>query len=215
MKRNLLGSVFVVGVLVLVFTAWCSQAQAAVYRFDFDSDYDKNNNQHSGVFHLQSGFTQVMPDHQYGGGNWFGWDADLSPGRDRGAIAGDPQSDLHRDLHFSDDPYTFLVDVANDFYTVIIHFRNSDYPHDNIQVQANGDIVLPDVDVPDQTTVIETFTIEITDELLELEFSDTGGSDPNWIVSGLEIVPIPGSVLLLGTGVLGLGLLGFRRKKSP
>jgi len=30
----------------------------------------------------------------------------------------------------------------------------------------------------------------------------------------LSAIPIPGSVLLLGTGVLGLALLGFRRKKK-
>jgi len=30
----------------------------------------------------------------------------------------------------------------------------------------------------------------------------------------VNVIPIPGSVLLLGTGLLGLGLLGFRRRKG-
>jgi hypothetical protein len=33
-------------------------------------------------------------------------------------------------------------------------------------------------------------------------------------LDNVRIVPIPGTVLLLGSGLLGLGLLGYRRKRS-
>jgi len=89
-------TVLFVSLLLIFFFALAATSQAAVYRFDFDSDYVLGSG-HTGNFYTQAGFTQVLPNHLYGGANWFGWSADLSPGRDRGAISGDPQSDLHRD----------------------------------------------------------------------------------------------------------------------
>jgi hypothetical protein len=41
------------------------------------------------------------------------------------------------------------------------------------------------------------------------------GKDYNTSFSGtIYVIPIPGSVLLLGTGLMGLALLGLRRRKG-
>jgi hypothetical protein len=219
---------FFLGMVLIVLSGFAPQSRAAlfgeVYSFDFDSDYVLNSGP-TGIIYTQSGFTQVLPDHLYGEGNWFGWSADLSPGRDRWAIIGDDQSNLHRDLHFSSTPQTFSVDLDNGDYTVTLHFCDTAWLHNNLEVQAEGSVVLADVDVPKGATpVIATFTVTVIDGTLDLQFSDPViDSDPNWIINGAEIalippsssqIPLPASVLLLGSGLLGLGLLGRRRKKS-
>ncbi|MEJ2092876.1 MAG: hypothetical protein P8X65_11855 [Syntrophobacterales bacterium] len=44
-----------------------------------------------------------------------------------------------------------------------------------------------------------------------LSFTDLGGTVLN---GSIQVVPLPASILLLGSGLLGLGLLGYRRKRS-
>jgi hypothetical protein len=234
--------------LLLVITAWSSQGQADTYvGFDFESK-SYLNAPDGDDYYTQPEYISVKTDQIYEEGvTPFGWQADPSdfplPGRDRGgSFAGDPLSDLHRDLHFDDQPQTFSVDLPNGDYKVILHFYDKDWEHDNIQVHANGDLVFADVDVPQGGTepVIREFDITITTGRLDLRFSDPLplsdpndlpddpnliDIDPNWIISGVgfdphlsisptAVVPLPGAVLLLASGLLRLGLMGLRRKNS-
>lgn len=60
-----------------------------------------------------------------------------------------------------------------------------------------------------------TFLIQASREVYGgLYASEQTGFGPNMNVQGVNLVPIPGSVLLLGTGLLSLAVVGWRKKRS-
>jgi hypothetical protein len=55
----------------------------------------------------------------------------------------------------------------------------------------------------------------VTDFRIRTDWSsDTGPNMDSGRLDNINLVPLPASVLLLGSGLVGLGLLGRRRKKS-
>jgi hypothetical protein len=165
-----------------------------VYRFDM--------NEFSGL--TQAGFTAIAPGSQYAAVPGYGWeDPSGLDYRDRGAIPGDPLSDLMRDFHFGGVDRTFLVDLPNDTYDITCYFRDTASYHDDVQVLAEGTLMLADVDVRTDANVIETFRIAVADGRLNLTLHDNGGTNPHWVFNGFDIVvPEPAGLSLLAAGAL-------------
>ncbi|OGP70679.1 MAG: hypothetical protein A2Y80_09890 [Deltaproteobacteria bacterium RBG_13_58_19] len=59
-----------------------------------------------------------------------------------------------------------------------------------------------------------TFTAEGPSTTLQFNSQDSGYYGPALGGVNVSQIPLPATALLLGTGLLGLGLLGFRRKKQ-
>jgi hypothetical protein len=191
-------------------------ANATMYRFDANA-----GSLGGGGSPTQSGFTSVFYNTVYNSSIGYGWDHKVSD-RSRVAIPGDPLSNLLRDFHFSHPDATFKVDVAvNGLYNITLYFRDNQYMHDTIQVFAEGG-TNPSVNIaslPRNTTFISNFATEVSDGQLDLRFHNgIGGTDPNWIINGIQVdgpaVPEPGTIMLLGIGILGLAIYGKRRMNN-
>ncbi|MCG3179415.1 MAG: hypothetical protein BIFFINMI_01750 [Phycisphaerae bacterium] len=187
-------------------------ARAAVVGYDFDSDQN-----HTGTWYTQAGWNSVRPNTLYAAGSQsYGWDASVGVNhRDRGAFT-DPMSYALRDLHFGPSDRTFSVDVANGIYAVTIYWRDPSSLHDNIQVSAEGAVVLTDVDVPLSSAITtRSFDVTVVDHRLDITIHKNTGTDPNWIINGLTIeqiaAPEPATLALLALGWLGTAGIRLRR----
>ncbi len=134
---------------------------------------------------VASGYNRVTEATKYTSGG-FGWtDTSTLESRDRSAVS----DALKRDFVMSSSAArSFKVDLPNGTYAVTVTMGDNDFAHDNMQVKANGTTMLPDVDTAAGSYAINTFYVTVSAGTLELAFSDTGGSDPTWIVNGVAIV---------------------------
>jgi hypothetical protein len=184
------------------------QADATIYRFDM-------NTATSATQQIPL-FTGVQTTTVYSGTVGYGWDNSTglsSNSQNPGTI---PLKELYQDFNRAENPHTFKVDLANGDYTVKLYFFSTSLK-DNIQVFAEGDLKLADFYLPANTPMTQTFTTKVTDSQLDLTFQKipgNPGTSQYWIINGIEIfpVPLPSTVLLLGSGLVGLGLWRYRRK---
>jgi len=133
---------------------------------------------------LASGFSRVIETTAYASGG-FGWtDTSGLESRDRSALA----DDLKRDfvMHGS-AARTFKVDLPNGSYSVNVTMGDNDFAHDNMIVKANGTTVLTGVNSAAGGFAVNTFSVTVSGGSLSLEFSDSGGADPTWVVNTLSI----------------------------
>ncbi len=135
---------------------------------------------------VASGYNRVTEATKYSTGG-FGWtDTSTLESRDRSAVS-DP---LKRDFVMSSSAARyFKVDLPNGTYAVTVTMGDNDFAHDNMQVKANATTMLADVDTAAGSYAVNTFYVTISTGTLELAFSDTGGSDPSWVVNGVTITP--------------------------
>jgi MYXO-CTERM domain-containing protein len=169
----------------------------------------------------QAGFTGVPVGHAYSAGSGYGWTSTAGlDARDRGGAGGHVPADLLRDFHFAPTDQTFLVDLANGDYAVTVYIYDLTHTHDLIDVSAEGVLKLSAVTTTPAAPVIETFDTPVADGQLNLLIHNGGGSDPNWVLCGLEINreeesppsggPVPEPAAL---GLFGALLLCRRRRR--
>ncbi len=141
---------------------------------------------------VATGYTR-FPVQAYSAGRGCGWDnVSGIDWRDRGAGA----SDLQRDFHFAPSDHNFLVDLPNGNYTVKVYFGDLTYGHDNIDVSVEGTLVLDDYSTIAGQFTSQSFAVTVADGQLTLGLHEDGGSDPNWVVDGIDVT---------GTGEIRIG----------
>jgi rhamnogalacturonyl hydrolase YesR len=133
---------------------------------------------------VEPGYTPISEAqcHQFCSAGWLSTTSTQS----RNRSFDDP---LLRDLVISDQPATFRVSLANGGYQVTVRFMDADYHHDLIQLAANGRIVVPPFDLFKGEAIVREFKVAVTEEKLDLKFSDQGGTNEHWVVNAVEIVP--------------------------
>ncbi|GAA3588586.1 hypothetical protein GCM10022396_02290 [Flavivirga amylovorans] len=123
-------------------------------------------------------------------GGLYGWtNTNGVNATDRGTSGG--VNHLNRDLVYGSSPRTFEVKVPNGSYEVLITFGDATSVHNNIIVKAEGVTKLTNVNTTTGNTFFNRiFEVAVNDGLLSVEFSDGGGSDPNWVLTRMIIKPI-------------------------
>jgi fibronectin type 3 domain-containing protein len=141
------------------------------------------------------GFTSVPQTRVYGGGTSgsdFGWDVAVGG---FGTTITDP---LLKDGHFGTTARTFSTDITDGWYLVSVSIGVSTSKFDNVQVAAEGTVVLTGLDTPEFQFIHRSFVVQVTNGTLDLEFSDLDGVMPTWGVNGIEIRP----AVLLTLGII-------------
>jgi fibronectin type 3 domain-containing protein len=149
----------------------------------------------------EDGFLGVRPDNVFDdtGYGWLGSGSVVTV--DRGL-----PNDLLRDNHFGVDS-TFQVTLDDGTYTVNVTFGDASSSQDQIDVFAEGVRVLENVSTPKGQFRHLSFQTTVSDGLLDLRFSDTGGG-LFWKVSAIEIRDVQFLTLNAPTEVTG-GDLAF------
>jgi hypothetical protein len=135
---------------------------------------------------VESGYVRVTESTVYSGSLGYGWGSTVGLGsRDRGS----PDS-LRRDFVFSSSDHTFNVDVSNGEYQVTVTLGDENYPHDLIDVFAEGGLVVNDLSTSAGVFAVRTFSVVVSDGQLNLKFHDGGGSSVHWIINAITIESI-------------------------
>jgi fibronectin type 3 domain-containing protein/nitrous oxidase accessory protein NosD len=134
-----------------------------------------------------AGYARVSPSTSYSAALGYGWSntAGLDC-RDRGS-----PDDLRCDFVFSSAEHTFNVDLANGDYLITIMIGDQSFMHDQINVYAEGTLVINRASVAGGSFQEISFRVTVIDEQLNLRIVDDGGADSNWVLDALTIVVAP------------------------
>jgi len=106
----------------------------------------------------------------------------------RSVDRGGSQNALNRDFVYSNQAKTFSQEIANGTYEVAVNLFDANYLHDNMQVRAEGQVKLSNQTFGASAgNDTRTFNVTVTDGQLDLEFSDQGGNDRNWVLNRIVI----------------------------
>jgi len=145
---------------------------AAKYQWDFGSANSP----------LSNGYSRVTEATTQGYARW------TNNSGVRSADRGGSQNALNRDFVYSSQAKTFSQEIANGTYEVAVNLFDADYLHDNMQVSAEGQVKLSNqtfgVSAGNET---KSFNVTVSDGQLDLEFSDQGGNDRNWVLNRIVV----------------------------
>ena len=68
-----------------------------------------------------------------------------------------------------------------------LYFGDASNAHDDIDVFAEGDLIIDDLTISAAEYVTKSFIITVSDGQLTLTFHDDGGTDQNWVVCGVSV----------------------------
>ncbi len=91
------------------------------------------------------------------------------------------------DFNMFSSPAVFRTYFKNGLYNITVTQGDYDYAHDNMIVKLNGVTKLASVNSAKGQFQINKFEQEVSDNLLEFEFSDGGGADVNWVVNSIKV----------------------------
>ena len=129
---------------------------------------------------VMDGWTLLHPD-MFGDISWSG----SVKTADRGTNAS--TNNINRDFVYNSTPATLNHKLVNGLWRVTINMGDKDYPHDNMVVTAEGQVMHADVDSTAGQYSYANFDILITDGELNIQMSDSGGSDANWVWNRLSL----------------------------
>jgi subtilisin family serine protease/fibronectin type 3 domain-containing protein len=144
----------------------------AVARFDFGT----------GSSPVAEGYTRVVYTDTYEGSVDYGW----VPGGSRAGLDRFSADPLTRDFNYT-PAGTFVVDVANGNYDVIVTLGDALQAHDQMGVFLEG-VQVDSVSTAGGTFATNTYAVSVSDGQLTLLLDDLGGSDPYVMINGLEII---------------------------
>jgi fibronectin type 3 domain-containing protein len=131
---------------------------------------------------VADGYTRVSEATAYSAAQGYGWLSGTVTSRDRGTPAADY---LKRDLTQSNQA-AFVVDLANGAYEVTLLMGDASYPHDQMGVYLEGNLVNT-VSTAIGQWKVNTYQVTVSDGQLTVLLKDLGGTDPNVVINGLEI----------------------------
>ena len=98
-----------------------------------------------------------------------------------------------RDFVLSTSDHIFIVDLINSEYRVKLHIGDNVQDRDFIDVYAEGELKVDDLNYsynpdggfyrPEEVT----FDVTVSDFKLDLKFHDDGGTDPYWVINAIQI----------------------------
>jgi fibronectin type 3 domain-containing protein len=132
---------------------------------------------------VAEGYAGVTPATGYSGSLGYGWLGGTVQGVDRGVGTA-----LTRDLNFERE-LRFGVDVPEATYDVTLTLGDTGpYAHDQMAVFLEGIQVDTVSTAAGEIRTVTYRGIRVSDGQLNLQLVDLGGSDPNVVISGLEIL---------------------------
>jgi len=136
---------------------------------------------------LMAGYTRITTTPVYTPALGYGWASSGEAGRNMWDYAGSGGSTaLTRDCVYDSRPGVFVVDVPwSTTYTVTVYF-DCNYQHDKVRIYLEG-AFMEEINQPANVVVTRTYTVAVSDGQLTLALQDGGGSDANWLISGLDV----------------------------
>jgi hypothetical protein len=156
---------------------------SGVRRFDFNSTSNDT----------QGGFIGVRGNNLFSPVAGFGWQTAVTEFQRGTAGYSKSSVSLFRDGHYGTAARTFQVAVtAGGTYDLRVYVGDRDFARDQIRVSVEGGPlqVVPNT-APNQFVSLELLNIVDAgaDGILNIAFSDAGGSNPFWVVNGLDVAP--------------------------
>lgn len=126
------------------------------------------------------------------------WEGDARSSVDRGAING--VNDINRDLVYGAGTSTLNLDIGNGVWRVILNMGDAAFRHDSMAVSIEGQNIHDSITSAVREFVYvspglassagETFNVAVTDGVMNIELSDLGGQDPNWVLTRLSLLRV-------------------------